>query len=150
MPSGTDDVLRFEAQLEQKQTDLPPFVRVPASVLPWRLEGTTTVLLIIAGVDAGRRSLKRWHDDLWFIDVPASFCSRAGLSIGRIVTVEITLASTALPAELEKLIADDPDARAAWEALSTSRQRMIRESVAQAKRPETRQRRARRLLCGPG
>ena len=51
-------------------------------------------------------------------------------------------ADVEIPAELADALAADPPAKAAFDALAPSHRREYAENVAQAKRPETRQRRA--------
>jgi uncharacterized protein YdeI (YjbR/CyaY-like superfamily) len=54
----------------------------------------------------------------------------------------------AKPQELEDLLGSDPKARNAWERLAAGDRRDLILFVADAKRPETRTKRARRLLGG--
>jgi len=55
-------------------------------------------------------------------------------------------ADVVVPAELRAVLATDPAARTAFEALAPSRRREHAEHVAAAKRPETRERRAMAVL----
>ncbi len=120
---------------------------MPASaVAAWNLEGTTVVEGTLDGVDLGRRSLKRWDADRWFVDLPGTWCRNAGVSTGDGVELTLRIASSELPQELARLIAESATAQAAWRRLTASQQRMLREHVLAAKRPKTRERRARRGL----
>lgn len=139
--------VRAPVTIERHHPETPRFVVVPASaVAPWRLDGTTVVEGTIDGTPLGRRTIKRWDEDRWFVDLPESVCRAAGVDTGDRVELEIRIASTELPAELASLLSRSSRARERWEGLSASRRRMLREHVLAARRPETRERRARRAL----
>ncbi|MDE2924635.1 MAG: YdeI/OmpD-associated family protein [Acidobacteriota bacterium] len=150
MASRGDDVaptITLRSRVERHQPDLPRYVVVPESaVAPWKLGGTTVVEGTAGGFDFGRRSLKRWDADRWFLDLPGKWCRDAGVSTGDEVELTLRVASSALPAELARLIGESASAQAAWQRLTASQQRMLREHVLAAKRLETRERRARRGL----
>lgn len=150
MASRGDDVtstIMFRARVERHRPGLPRFVVVPDSaVASWKLGGTTVVEGTAGGFDLGRRSLKRWDADRWFLDVPGKWCLDAGVSTGDEVELTLRVASSDLPEELARLIEGSAAATAAWKRLSASQQRMLREHVLAAKRSETRERRARRGL----
>ncbi|MDE2849757.1 MAG: YdeI/OmpD-associated family protein [Acidobacteriota bacterium] len=150
MASRGDDVastITLRSRVERHQPDLPRFVVVPDSaVASWKLGGTTVVEGTAGGFDLGRRSLKRWDADRWFLDLPGKWCRDAGVSTGDEVELTLRVASSALPAELARLIGESASAQAAWQRLTASQQRMLREHVLAAKRSETRERRARRGL----
>lgn len=139
--------LRISARVERKDPGLPRNVVVASWVVhPWRLEGTTVVEGTLDGTALGRRTLKRWDEDRWFLDLPERLCRRAGVETGDEVDLEIRRASTELPPELAELLGSSSRARETWRELSASRQRVICEHVLAAKRPETRRRRARSAL----
>lgn len=139
--------LDLEATIARHDPGLPRYVVVPASaVRPWKLDGTTVVEGTIDDTPLGRRSLKRWDAERWFLDLPESLCRKAGVDTGDTVALELRVASTDLPEELERLLADSPQARDRWDRLSPSRRRMLREHVLAAQRSETRRRRARKAL----
>ncbi len=150
MASRADDVastITLRARVEQHQPDLPRFVVVPDSAVePWELEDTTIIEGSVNGFAIGRRSLKRWDADRWFLDLPGKWCLDAGVSTGDEVELTLRVASSALPEELARLIGESASAQAAWERLTASQQRMLREHVLAARRSETRERRARRGL----
>lgn len=150
MASPGDDVastITLRVRVEQHQPDLPRFVVVPDSaVASWKLEGTTVIEGTAGGFDLGRRSLKRWDADRWFLDLPGKWCRDADVSTGDEVEFTLRIAPSRLPRELERLIAGSMAASTAWEALTLSQQRMLREHILAAKRSETRERRARRGL----
>lgn len=140
--------VRTEAKVERKATSLPRFVCVPQGLLEgWGLRGTTMVEVRLNGVGLGRRSLKEWPErDAWFFDVTDAHAESASVETGDRVRVEMELAPTDPPAELAELLDSDEGARQAWDELTPSRKRMLSEHVRDAKRPETRRRRARKGL----
>ncbi len=140
--------LRLTVTIERKHPKMPRFLVVPsAKVASWEIAETTVVEGTLNGVDIGRRALKRWDAQRWFIDLPEPLCRRAQIDTGDLVTLTLRIASTDLPKELARLIAKEPAAKAKWEHLAPSQQRMLREHVAAAKQPATRARRAARALC---
>lgn len=135
--------IRIAAIIERKHPKLPRFVVVPdKAVARWEIKGTTVVEGSLNGAEMGRRTLKPWDDQRWFIELPESLCRKAQVDTGDSVTITLRIAPAGLPEELAQLIANDPMAKARWEKLTSSQQRMLRENVAAAKRPATRQRRA--------
>lgn len=131
------------AIIERKHPKLPRFVVVPSkAVARWKIEGTTVVEGSLNGAEMGRRTFKPWDDQRWFIELPEPLCRRAQVDTGDSVTITLRIAPADLPEELAQLIANDPMAKARWEKLRPSQQRMLRENVAAAKQPATRQRRA--------
>lgn len=141
-------MIELTVELRRKDPGLPVYFEVPSIAIPWQLEGTTTVEVTLAGVSAGRRSLKPWTDEKWFIDVPKPVLEKVGATAGDHVAMTLRLASTALPTELSELIRGSPQAASRWQALSASRQRALREHVGDAKKANTRRSRARRALAG--
>ncbi len=142
------DTIEWMVTVERKSDSLPRYVVLPAHALArWRLAGTTVVSGTLAGAPLGRRSLKPWGDnDRWFIDLPAAVCRCAAVDTGATAKLALRRASTALPEELETVLASDDLALAAWSQLTPSRQRMASEHVRAAKQAETRARRARRFI----
>jgi len=133
--------------IERKHEELPAFVVIPARALAaWKLTGTTTVQGTLDGVPIGRRSLKRFDAERWFVELRRDFLAKIGKAPGDRATLAITIASGDLPAELVAVIASAPAARAAWEALTSAQQRMLREEILAAKTSGTRERRARQAL----
>src|SRR5688572_21346754 len=129
--------------IERKHPDLPGFVVLPAAkVAPWKLGATTTIEGTIDGTPLGRRSLL-WDDGRWFIELRREHLSAIGKAPGDRVELVIRLASTELPAELQRLIDTDKAARARWDARTDAQKRMLREEILSAKTPSTRERRAR-------
>lgn len=139
--------LTVEVRIERKQAGLPAFVVVPAAkLLRWKLRATTTVDGTLDGVPLGRRSLKRWDDERWFIELRRELLHVLGKAPGDRATLVIARASDALPAELQDLIDGVAEARARWEAHTDAQRRMLREDVLAAKTAAARERRARRAL----
>ncbi|WP_109472327.1 YdeI/OmpD-associated family protein [Ornithinimicrobium cavernae] len=73
-----------------------------------------------------------------------------GVDIGQEVTATIALDTTErtveVPPELAQALAAEPDAKAAFEALSYSQRKEHARAVAEAKKPETRDRRIAKIL----
>jgi hypothetical protein len=135
--------IHVDAIIERKDPRLPRFIVVPdGAVKPWKLAETTTVTGLINGHELGRRSLKKWDEERWFIELPQPLCQGAGVDTGDRVELAIRMASGKLPDELATLIAADPRAKSAWERLTPGSRRMLREHVAVAKQSATRARRA--------
>ncbi|MCA9891294.1 MAG: YdeI/OmpD-associated family protein, partial [Anaerolineae bacterium] len=74
----------------------------------------------------------------------------AGVAAGDEVEVDIELDTSPrtvdVPEDLQELLDKNPKAKAAYEALSYSKKRLIVEPIDQAKTPETRQRRIDKAL----
>ncbi|MCB1894914.1 MAG: YdeI/OmpD-associated family protein [Zoogloeaceae bacterium] len=139
------EAIVVSTQVARKAPTLPRYVEIPAcEVHPWHLVGTTAVVVEVGGVELGRRNLKRWGKgrDCWFIDLPEAWCRRARIATGDRVSVRLRRAGDALPDELAALLSSDPVARDRWDALTASRQRALADHVRNAKRPQTRSRRA--------
>lgn len=139
--------LRFVARIERTHAEMPAFVIVPAAkVATWKLMATTTVEGTLDGVSLGRRSLKRWDDERWFIELRRDSLDALGKAPGDRVTLVIHRASTEIPAELQRLIDTDVVARECWESRTEAQRRMLREEVLAAQSSGARERRARRSL----
>lgn len=136
--------------VERKDRRLPRFMVVPASRLEaWKLDGTTVVDTTVNGFTVGRRSLKRWDDGRWFIELTQPMCLGAGVDTGDRVTLSLRLATDDLPQELAALLARSRRAEAIWLKLTPTQQRLLREDVLAAKSTETRQRRVERAFGKP-
>lgn len=135
--------------IERKQADLPRYAVVPSAVLAsWQLSGTTTIELAINDVAVGRRTVKKWDEDRWFLSITEADCRQLGVDTGASIRLTLRLASEELPEELAELLRAEPAATRAWERLTPAQQRMLREEIAAAKQPATRARRARKALLG--
>ncbi len=140
--------LRVKTVVERHHPGFPRLVTIPLStVAKWGLTATTTIEGTINGTPLGRRSIKRWDDrKCWWIDLPEPLCRKAGVEVGDRVDMELRLADETLPDELAALLRAKPAAKRAWECLTPSQRRVLREDIAAAMRPETRRKRAERLL----
>ena len=139
--------LKLAVVIERRHAEMPAFVVIPRSkVARWQLETTTTVEGTLDGVPLGRRSIHRWDDERWFIELRRDFLEALGKSPGDRATLVIGLASATLPSELQDLIDSDRKARARWEVHTDAQKRMLRENILAAKTSVTRARRARRAL----
>ncbi|MEA2560227.1 MAG: Bacteriocin-protection, YdeI or OmpD-Associated [Acidobacteriota bacterium] len=137
----------LEAVVERKQPDLPRFVVVPAEAIAgWQLSGTTVIEIAINGVEATRRTIKRWDDRRWFLSITAEDCRLLGIDTGDRINLTLQVASADLPDELANLLRLNPLAAEAWGRLTASQQRDLREHVAAAKQSTTRARRAEAAL----
>jgi len=144
-------VIRLPAAIERHRPKLPRYVVVPDSLVrPWRLGGTTVVEAAIDGIAVGRRTLSRWGEDRWFIDLTEALCRLAGVGTGDRVRLEIRLAAVDLPDEIRELLASSTRASENWERMSDSRRRMIGEHVRGGQRSETRENRARTAIRDVG
>ncbi len=139
--------VRLETTVERHHPGMPRYVVVPSSeVARWNLEGTTIVEGTFRGIPLGRRSLKRWDEKRWYVELRADWCRRAGISTGDRAELVLEVASTELPDELVKVLSESEVARNCWNGMTGSQRRTVREDVLAAKRSETRERRARRAL----
>ena len=129
--------------IERKQPQLPRFVVVPSCIVAaWNLPGTTAVEGKLNDTELGRRTIKSWDRDRWFIEIPETLCRTAQVDTRSRVMLTPRLASTELPDELARLLSGNSAARTVWDSLTKSQQRMLRENVASAKQSATRHRRA--------
>ena len=139
--------VKLRVVLERKHPDLAAFVVVPAAkVKSWKLTATTTVEGTLDGIPLGRRSLHRWDDERWFVELRREHLEALGKGPGERAELCIVPASEELPAELRQLVENDRAAGECWRAMTDAQRRMLREEVLAAKSPATRERRARRVL----
>ena len=54
----------------------------PSALARWKLEGTTIVEGALNGTPFGRRSLKHWDDERWFVELRKDWCRKAGIAPG--------------------------------------------------------------------
>ncbi|MCA9882173.1 MAG: DUF1905 domain-containing protein [Anaerolineae bacterium] len=84
-------------------------------------------------------------DGIYKLPISAAHREGAGVAAGDEVEVDIELDTSPrtvdVPEDLQELLDKNPKAKAAYEALSYSKKRLIVEPIEQAKTPETRQRR---------
>jgi hypothetical protein len=140
-------VVNLSCQIERKAQRLPRFVVVPAHLLEgWKLDGTAVVEATINGIAVGRRSLKKWDSDRWFVELTDAMCKHVGVDTGDRVTLSLHPASDKLPDELTTALAESRRAQTAWAKLTPAQRRMLREEILAAKSADTRRRRAERAL----
>lgn len=141
------ETITLTLTVERKLPSLPRYVVVPAvAIAAWRLGGTTLLEVALAGRPVGQRSIKRWDSERWFVDITQADCKQGGFDTGDRVPIALRRASTRPPVELERAIASSAKAKAAWQGLTPSQQRMVHQHVGAAKQPATRTARARRAL----
>lgn len=81
------------AKIQRKAPKLPRFIVVPSALVSdWGVEQNVTIVGELNGVNLGRRSLKRWDADRWFIQVPEPVCKKANVDTGDMVTVTMQIA----------------------------------------------------------
>ena len=142
--------MRTRVARKPRYPQLPRFAIVPAAALAsWKLRKTTTVVeCAVNGIPTGRRTVKYWDERRWFLQIPQTLCRELGIDVGDAIGLELRRTSTALPAELARLLAKSPSARSAWSRRTPAQQRMLAEEIRAAKQPATRSRRAARQLLG--
>jgi len=92
-PNPKESSLGLMAKLQRKDPKLPRFIVVPSGLVSdWGVEENVTIVGELNGVDLGRRSLKRWDADRWFIQVPEPICKKAKVDTGDLVTVTMLIA----------------------------------------------------------
>ena len=142
--------VRVKTDIERHTPELPRYAVIPADAIAvWKLGKETTVVdLSLNGVPVERRTIKYWDDQRWFLSITAKDCRLLDVDTGDSIDIEMSLASTDLPKELQKMLDSNRAAEIAWGKLTSNQQRMLREEIAAAKRPATRKNRARRVLLG--
>lgn len=145
VPAQQDGQISFDATIERLAPEVPRFVVFPGD--PWSETGTFLVDVSLNGIPIGLRNLIPWKERGWHFGLSQTMCSNAGVETGAAVHVEMRRLGNARPSELEELLTGDSAAQAAWNALSAGEQRDFILFVADARKPETRMRRARRLLA---
>jgi hypothetical protein len=134
--------------LERKDPRLPVFFVVPAACLAgWGLTATVIVDGRINGTPLGRRALKKWDADRWYIELTAPLCKAAGLQPGDALSVELVLADQREPGELQAVLQAEPDLARRWARVPRAQARAAMEHVRAGKDPTTRARRAAALAA---
>jgi Bacteriocin-protection, YdeI or OmpD-Associated/Domain of unknown function (DUF1905) len=122
----------------------PRFVVYPGKA--WDETGTFTVEVSLNGIPIGLRNLIPWKERGWHFGLSEPMCRKVGVETGDRVHVEMRRLGDTRPQELNELLNSDPKAQRAWNGLSAGERREFVIFVADAKKPETRVRRTRRLL----
>lgn len=92
-----------------------------------------------------RRAIHGRRDGTPHLRFGRTVLRKAGLALGETAFIELEAAdpdAVHLPPELAAALAQDGEARARWETFTPGKQRSLGTHVDQAKRPETRERRA--------
>jgi hypothetical protein len=143
-------VARFSARLEPIESGT--FVVIPAEVVDaLRATGRTSVAGTIDGHDFRNQFMPYTFEGIGRqVVMPVNKATREMIGKNAGDTVDFDLerdersrsAGVEVPPELTVALDTDPAAKAAFEALAPSHRREFADHVAEAKRPETRQRRA--------
>lgn len=142
---GAQTEVKLSTQLQRKDPRLPVYVVIPGQyVQPWRLVGTTVIEGTANGFPFGRRTIKAWGkgSDDWFVEFTAPFCKSAHLNVGDHVILELKLADTSTPNELESILAKSEGLSAVWMALSERERKDAGEHIRAARTQTTREDRA--------
>jgi len=120
-------------------------VPVPATVArELGLKGMPKVKARIAGIPY-RGSLMPMGDGTYCLGVLKSIQAQAGVGQGDSIAIELELdtepRTVTVPQDLQKALARDRKAAAAWDALSYTNRKEMARSLEEAKKPETRERR---------
>jgi hypothetical protein len=145
MKAGTDSIC-FDAAIERIAPGVPRFVVYPGKA--WNETGTFIVEVSLNGIPIGLRNLIPWKERGWHFGLSQAMCRKVGAETGDRVQVEMRRPGEIRPRELAELLKSARKAQDAWQALSAGEQRDFALFVADAKKPETRMRRARQLLGG--
>jgi hypothetical protein len=85
--------LGLMAKIQRKDPKLPRFIVLPSMLVSdWGVEENIIVIGELNGVDMGRRQLKRWDGERWFIQLPEPLCKKANVDTGDMVTVTMLIA----------------------------------------------------------
>jgi hypothetical protein len=140
--------LKFKSPIERHAEALARFTVFPASkIAAWKQTRTFVVDTTMNGTALGQRSMVYWKErDGWFIGITGVACRKAGVDTGDVCEFILTLVEDFVPLELAAVLKQDKFAANVWNRLSPGAQRMHAMQVQAAKRPETRAKRAVRLV----
>ena len=136
--------IRFDAVIERLAPEVPRFIVYPGKA--WDETATFIVDVSLNGSSIGLRNLIPWKERGWHFGLSEPMCRKVGVETGHRVQVEMCRLGDALPHELQELLQREPKAQKAWNALPAGDRRDFILFVADARKPETRARRARRLI----
>ncbi|MBK6628183.1 MAG: YdeI/OmpD-associated family protein [Flavobacteriales bacterium] len=143
--------IRVRSEVLRHRPDLPCHAVIPASAISgWCINGTTIVEVQIDRHGPFRRSLKRWDQDRWFLDLPKTILVQTGLKEGSLITLILRSADTSEPAELRSRLRSDAVARVCWNRLSQARKRTIVEHIRAGRSSSTRERRVASIFRSMG
>lgn len=142
---GRDEQVSFDAVVERISPEVPRFVVYRGKA--WDETGTFIVDVSLNKIPIGLRSLLPRKERGWHFILSQPVCRKAGVETGDRVHIEMTRPGDARPQELQELLKNNPKGWKAWNALPAGERRDLILFVADGKKPETRMRRARRLLA---
>jgi hypothetical protein len=138
---------RFEATLPEGD-DARQVVEVPFDVKERYGKARAPVVVRVNGVEL--RTTVAVYGGSYYVGFRKEIRERAGIGPGDTVTVEIEVderpRDVEVPPQLESALDADPEAKAAFDALSFTHRREYAEWIAGAKRDETRDRRVSRAV----
>jgi len=141
----SEDVpIAFDAAIERIAPEVPRFIVYPGTA--WDESETFTVDVSLNGIAIGLRNLIPWKERGWHFGLSQPMCRKVGVETGDRVHVEMRRLGDSRPRELRELLKRDPQAKRAWDGLSAGERRDVVMLIANAKKHETRIRRATRLL----
>jgi hypothetical protein len=141
---SNDESISFDAIIERIAPEVPRFVVYPGKA--WDETATFIVDVVLNGIPIGLRNLIPWKERGWHFGLSQPMCHKAGVDTGYPVHVEMRRQGDAQPPELQELLDSDPKAKNTWERLAAGDRRDLVLFITDAKKPETRRKRARRLL----
>ena len=135
----------FKAVLQPDPTGTGTWIRVPRALNEkMGLKGRPKIHATIAG-QSYRGSLMPMGDGTFGLGVLKSIQRSAGVKRGDTITVELELDTAprvvTAPPDLDRHLARDKKAAARWDALSYTNRKEMAQSLEDAKKPETRERR---------
>ena len=136
--------ISFDAVIERIAPEVPRYIVYPGEA--WDETATFIVEVVLNGIPIGLRNLIPWKERGWHFGLSEPICRKVGVETGDRVQVEMRRLGDARPRELQELLDSNRRAKSAWSSLSDGEQRDFVLFVAGAKKPETRRRRAGRLL----
>lgn len=136
---GPKPVWTVRATIVRQCAPRPRFVVLPPSLT---FAATFVADVTLARVAIGRRTIKPWDALHWYFELSAEHCAHAGVDTGDSVELQISPACEDTPDDLAALLCQDRTLLVAWDALAVTYRRQLAEWIRQAKRDETRQRRA--------
>lgn len=140
--------MRFTAELESTGGSTAGF-RVPQAIVDGLAGGGRPKVTVTLNGYSYRSSIASMGGEYW-IGVALAHREPAAVEPGKEYEVEVELDTAPrvveVPPELAAALSEDPEAAAAWAALSYSNQRRLAEPIAAAKAEETRARRVEKVL----
>ena len=139
-----DSQISFDARIERIAPEVPRYIVYPGEA--WDESATFIVEVALNGIPIGLRNLIPWKERGWHFGLSEPICRKVGVDTGDRVHIEMRRLGDARPRELQDLLENNSRAQRTWDSLSDGERRDFVLFVSDAKKPETRIRRARRLL----